>query len=254
MFYQPLAAEVFAYFLVFTRLGAAMVVLPGVGEQYVSKRIRLLFAFAFTVVVTPFVLKRLPLLPQEVSQLFLLVFSEAFIGFAIGMMARFLITALSWGGTIISFLSGFSAAQVFNPMLADQGTLPAVLLSLGGLLLIYATNMHHLMFFAISDSYSLFYPGVPPIFGEFADTFATLLGKSFILAMQFATPFIVFAIVFYTGMGLLARLQPQMPVFFVALPLQILISLVIFLLVISSTMLWFLDQFEASLSFIFMPN
>ena len=79
-------------------------------------------------------------------------------------------------------------------------------------------------------------------------------GKSFIMAMQFATPFIVFAIVFYTGMGLLARLQPQMPVFFVALPLQIMISLVIFSLVISSTLLWFLDQFEASLSFFFVAD
>ena len=167
MFYQPVSAEVFAYFLVFTRLGAALVVLPGIGEQYVSVRIRLLFAFALTIVITPVVSERLPGLPVDVSGLFLLVFAEIFIGFAIGMMARFLITSLSWGGTIISFLSGFSAAQVFNPMLADQGTLPAVLLSLGGLLLIYATDMHHLMFYGISDSYNLFQPGVSPIFGEF---------------------------------------------------------------------------------------
>jgi flagellar biosynthetic protein FliR len=161
---------------------------------------------------------------------------------------------LAWGGTVISFLSGFSAAQVFNPMLADQGTLPAVLLSLGGLLLIYATDTHHLMFFAIADSYTLFVPGVAPVFGEFADTFATLMSKSFMMAMQFATPFIVFAIVFYTGMGLLARLQPQMPVFFVALPLQILIALVIFSLVIPTMLLWFIDRFEASLSFFFVAS
>ena len=74
------------------------------------------------------------------------------------------------------------------------------------------------------------------------------------MAMQFATPFIVFAIVFYTGMGLLARLQPQMPVFFVALPLQILIALVIFALVIPTILLWFLDRFEASLSFFFVAS
>ena len=45
MFYQPLSAEVFAYFLVFTRLGATLVVLPGIGEQYISVRVRLLFGF-----------------------------------------------------------------------------------------------------------------------------------------------------------------------------------------------------------------
>ena len=254
MFYQPLSAEVFAYFLVFTRLGATLVVLPGIGEQYISMRVRLLFAFGLTAVITPVVTERLPALPSDESGLFILVASEVLIGFAIGMIVRFLFTALAWGGTIISFLSGFSAAQVFNPMLADQGTLPAVLLSLGGLLLVYATDTHHLIFFAISDSYNLFVPGVVPILGEFAETFAILLGKSFVLAMQFATPFIVFAIVFYTGMGLLARLQPQMPVFFVALPLQIMIALVVFSLVISSTLLWFIERFETSLNFFFVPN
>ena len=254
MFYQPLSTEVFTYLVVFSRLGSTLVVLPGVGEQYVPARVRLLFALMLTVLLTPVVANRIPELPEQLSDLFLLLGSEIFIGFAIGFIARFLITALAWGGTIISFLSGFSAAQVFNPMLADQGTLPAVLLSLGGLLLIYATDTHHLMFFAIADSYTLFVPGVAPVFGEFADTFATLLSQSFMMAMQFATPFIVFAIVFYTGMGLLARLQPQMPVFFVALPLQILIALVIFSLVIPTMLLWFLDRFEASLSFFFVAS
>lgn len=254
MLYQPLAAEIFAYLVVFARLGATLVVLPGVGEQYISSRVRLLFAFALTVVITPVVLDRIPGLPDSVSGLFFLLSSEIFIGFAIGMITRFLITSLSWGGTIISFLTGFSAAQVFNPMLAEQGTLPAVLLSLGGLLLIYATDTHHLMFFAIADSYNLFVPGVATIFGEFANTFATLLAKSFLMAMQFATPFIVFAIVFYTGMGLLARLQPQMPVFFVALPLQILIGMIILSIVIPAILLWFIDRFEASLSFFFVAG
>jgi flagellar biosynthetic protein FliR len=254
MFYQPLSTEVFTYLVVFSRLGSTLVVLPGIGEPYIPTRVRLLFALMITVLLTPVVANRIPELPEQLSDLFLLLSSEIFIGLAIGFIARFLITALAWGGTIISFLSGFSAAQVFNPMLADQGTLPAVLLSLGGLLLIFATDTHHLMFFAIADSYTLFVPGIAPVFGEFADTFATLMSQSFMLAMQFATPFMVFAIVFYTGMGLLARLQPQMPVFFVALPLQILIALVIFSLVIPTILLWFLDRFEASVSFFFLAS
>ena len=93
-----------------------------------------------------------------------------------------------------------------------------------------------------------------PAFGDTADSFARLIANSFVMAIQFATPFIVFAIVFYTGMGLLARLQPQMPVFFVALPLQIMISLVIMSLVIPAILLWFVDRLEASLNFFFVPG
>ena len=254
MFYQPVAAEVFAYLFVFSRLGGALLVLPGVGEQYISTRVRLLFALAFTVVLTPVLLDRLPAMPETTSDLFLLISSEIFYGLVIGLMVRFLVTALAWAGTVISFLSGLSAAQVFNPLLAEQGTLPAVILTLGGVLLIYATDTHHLMFSAIADSYNLFVPGAMPSFGETAESFARLLAKSFVMAIQFATPFIVFAIVFYTGMGLLARLQPQMPVFFVALPMQIMISLVILTLVLPAILLWFIDRFEASLNFFFVSN
>lgn len=252
MFYQPLAQEVFAYLLVFSRVGAAMVTLPGVGEQYISVRIRLLFGLAVALVMTPVLQAALPPMPVTVSGLFSVVGGEVFFGFVIGLMARFLLTALAWGGTVIAFLSGFAAAQLFNPLLADQGSLPAVLLSLGGVLMIYATDTHHLMFLAIADSYRIFVPGIVPEFGSVADAFARLLSSSFVLAMQFATPFIVFAIVFYTGIGLLARLQPQMPVFFVALPLQILLGLFILILTISTMLLWFLDRFEASLTSFFV--
>lgn len=158
------------------------------------------------------------------------------------------------GGTIISFLSGFSAAQIFNPLLADQGSLTAVLLSLGGVLMIYATGTHHLMFYAIADSYQVFTPGVAPDFGAVADSFALLVAQSFVLAMQFATPFVIFGIVFYTGIGLLARLQPQMPVFFVALPLQITMALIILMLTVSTIMLWFIDRFQATLATFFVPS
>ncbi len=254
MFYQPIAAEVFAYLFVFSRLGGALLVLPGVGEQYISTRIRLLFALAFTVVITPVLLDRLPEIPEKTSDLLILISGEIFYGLVIGMMVRFLVTALSWGGTIISFLSGLSAAQVFNPLLAEQGTLPAVIFTLGGVLLVYATDTHHLMFFAIADSYTLFVPGEIPAFGDTADSFARLIANSFAMAIQFAAPFIVFAIVFYTGMGLLARLQPQMPVFFVAFPLQIMISLVIMSLVIPAILLLFVDRLEASLNFLFVPG
>lgn len=254
MQYQPLAQEVFAYFLVFCRLGAALLTLPGIGEQYIPVRIRLLFALGLTLVMGPVLADRLPALPERVTSLLIMIGGEVLVGLAIGLLARLLITALAWGGTIISFLSGFSAAQIFNPLLADQGSLTAVLLSLGGLVMIYATGSHHLMFYAIADSYQVFVPGAFPEVGPIADNFARLVSESFVMAMQFSTPFIVFGIVFYTGMGLLARLQPQMPVFFVALPLQITISLIIVMLTLPTIMMWFLDRFEATLASFFVPS
>ena len=139
----------------------------------------------------------------------------------------------------------------FNPLLAEQGTLPAVILTLGGIILIYATDTHHLMFFAIADSYNLFVPGAMPPFGETADL-ARLLAKSFVMAIQFATPFIVFAIVFYTGMGLGTASASDAGILRRAADANhdIVGNHGV---VLPAILLWFIDSFEASLNF-FVPN
>ena len=74
------------------------------------------------------------------------------------------------------------------------------------------------------------------------------MADSFTLGIQIAAPFLVIAFVFYVMMGLLARLMPQMQVFFIAIPLQILLCFFIFSSVLSGIMLWFLTQFSARLS------
>ncbi len=250
---ELLPQEIFAYLLVFCRVGAAMTVLPGVGEAFVSPRFRLLLALVIAVVMTPPLADRLPGLPSTPLELALLIAGEMVYGFFIGTVARFLISALVMAGTIISFLSGFSAAQLFNPMLADQGALSAVFLSLAGLLIVFATDTHHLLFRAIAESYDLFVPGRAPDLADMADMLSQVMARSFTLAMQLAAPFIVVAVMFYTGLGLIARLMPQMPVFFVILPLQIVFGLFILFLSVTGILMWFLDRFEGSLTTFFVP-
>jgi flagellar biosynthetic protein FliR len=219
-----LPAEIFAYLLVFSRIGATMMVLPGFGETYVSPRIRLLLGLTVAALITPVLSDRLPELPTAPVTLALLVGGEILVGFFIGTVARVLISALAAGGAMLAFLSGLSNALLFNPLLSDQGALPSVFLSLLGLVMIFVTNTHHMMLMALLDGYTLFAPGAVPAFGDFADVIARVLADSFRLGLQIAMPFIMFGIVFYTGMGLLARLIAQMPIFFVALPAQIMLG------------------------------
>ncbi len=249
-----LPAEIFGYLLVFSRIGATMVVLPGFGETYVSPRIRLALALTITAVLTPALAARLPAIPAAPAALVLLLSGEILIGFFIGSVARVLLSALATGGAMLAFLSGFANALLFNPMLSDQGALPAVFLSVLGLLLIFVTDTHHLMLMALSDGYNLFAPGVLPAFGDFADTLARLLADSFRIGLQIAMPFLLFGIVFYTGMGLLARLMPQMPIFFVALPAQIMLGLFIMMVSFPAALLWFLNYYQTSFSRILLPG
>lgn len=249
-----LPSEIFNYLLVFSRIGTAIVVLPGFGESYVSPRIRLMLALAITVALTPVVAAKLPALPASPIALLLLIGSESLVGLFIGTVARILLSALATGGTILAFLSGLANAQLFNPLLSDQGALMGVFLSVMGLLMIFVTDTHHLMLMALLDAYNLFQPGAPLPLGDFADMLARVLAGSFRIGLQIASPFLLYGIVFYAGMGLMARLMVQMPIFFVALPLQIMLGIFTMLVTLPAALLWFLNYYQTTFSQILLPG
>ena len=56
-----------------------------------------------------------------------------------------------------------------------------------------------------------------------------------------------FGLVFYMGLGVLSRLMPQLQVFFLAMPANILIGFLLLALLVSSMMLWYLEYFEATM-------
>ena len=64
---------------------------------------------------------------------------------------------------------------------------------------------------------------------------------AFRIGIQLSAPFLVFGLLFNLGLGVLSRLMPQMQVFFVALPLSILLGLLFLVLVLGAMMGFFLD-------------
>lgn len=245
MLTQLLPSDLFALLLVFARLGAAIMLLPGFGEVFVSGRIRLIIALALSVVITPVVVGQLPRLPDSTVELFLLVGGEALIGLIIGAMARFLVTALHVAGVIIGFQSSLSNAQLFDPTTAEQGSLIGTFLNVLGVFLIFMANLHHPMLLAMADSYTLFVPGAPLPVGDVAEMAIRMMGQSFVLAFKIAAPIIVVGLVFYLGLGLLARLMPQVQIFFVAIPLQTALGFFMIAITITAGMTLFLESFES---------
>lgn len=244
-----LTLEFFPVFLVFCRVGAIFMVIPTFGEAYISARVRLLLALTFTLLVTPVVTPLLPTLPSGgILAIFVIVAAELIIGLFMGGMIRVMVAALATAGTLISFVTGFANAVLFNPGLGDQGSLQSVFLSLLGTLLILVMDLHHVMLRGMVDSYMVFQPGLLPPAGDISNAFARAVADSFILAFKLASPFIVIAVVFFALLGLMARLMPQLQVFFLAMPLQILLGLYIMLIAVPAIMTVFLTKFSETLA------
>lgn len=247
MLEQLLVTDVYLFMAVFARMGAAVMVLPGFGELTIPPRVRLAFAMTLAFVLFPLVADLIPPMPSNAFGLAALIGGEVLIGIVIGAISRILVSTLQVAGTVIAFNSGLGSAQLFDPTVGQQGAITGAFLATIGVTLLFVTNLHHLMLFALVDSYQLFAPGGGFPVGDFSDIAAQFVTRSFRMGLQIAMPVVVVGVMIYIAMGLMARLMPQIQVFFIALPLQMLVAFTIMALTIGAGMLLFLNHFETAI-------
>lgn len=239
------ADQVWGAALVFARLGAILMLLPGIGETYVPPRIRLSLALVITLVVWPIAAPSLPPLPESVGGMAGWVIREVATGLMIGAILRAFMTALATAGEVVSLQTTLSFAQSTNPMQAQPGSTISAFLTLLGVTLLFATNTHHLFLAGLAGSYELIAPARPLITADFVELAVRTLADSFMLGIQLAAPVIVFAIIFNLASGLVGRVMPQFQVFFATAPLSILLGLSIFTLSLGVVGTIFIDRYRS---------
>ena len=244
---QLLGNDLFSLLLVFVRIGAALMLMPGFGENYVPARVRLAISGGLALVVAPLVVPLLPPRPEGLMALFAILFGEIVIGLFLGAMTRMLLIALHIAGVVVGFQSSLGNATFFDPSTAQQGSAIGSFFQIIGVFVIFAADLHYLMLAALVDSYELFPPTGPLPIADMSAISVRFMAQSFALGIKIAAPFLVVAMVFYIGLGLLARLMPQVQVFFIAIPLQITLSFTVMILTLSAGMMWFLKDFETAL-------
>ena len=239
----------FAYMLLFTRIGAILMLMPALGEDMIPARMRLSFALAFTLVVYPLLSGMMPVLPDNIMVIVSLLFHELAIGLVLGAIARITVMATQVAGAIIAFQTGLSSAMAADPTQTGiQGAIFGSFLSFLGMTLIFATDLHHMALAATYDSYMVFPLDAPLMFEGAAQLAIRTVASAFSIGVQMSAPFIVFGLVFNLGAGILARLMPALQVFFVLMPANIILGLILFALLLAMMMGWYLTGFENHLA------
>ncbi|MBV9420461.1 MAG: flagellar type III secretion system protein FliR [Alphaproteobacteria bacterium] len=244
-----LSGIVLTYLLVFSRTGAMMMLLPALGEGGIPSRVRLVLALAVSVALAPTVQKFYPAAPPEsVLKLGFLVVQEITSGILIGGMSRIIMGSLQTAGYLIATQTGLAYAQTVDPTQHEQGAVIGNFFSLLGAVLIFSTDLHHVAIGAISGSYKMLPPGAALPTGDMAELTIRLVSASFVLGFQLAAPFIVFGFALYAALGILARLMPQLQVFFVAVPINLMMGFVLLALLIGSMMTLFLNFYSTQMA------
>ena len=234
------------YFVVFARIGGALLFMPGFAESYVPVRQRLLFGLILSAALYP-ATGLGPVAEDRPAALLLLFGAEITIGLWIGLVARVLLSALQFAGYQIALMSGLANALAPNIGAFEGATNLASMLLVGATALIFITDMHHLIIESLLMSYRVFVPG-SFMLSDMTNQFARAVQVSLYLGLSLSAPFYVAGLVLNVGMGLANRMMASLQVFFIAQPLLIGAGLALMVLAIPTMMGGFLETFADWLS------
>lgn len=230
-----------AFMLCFSRIGTMLMLLPGLGELTVSPRVRLTLALVLTSLILPMHRSAYHVDLQAFGPVLTTLVQEMVVGAVLGLLSRLTVSALQVAGVVIAQQMGLGFVTAVDPTQGQQGMIVGNFLAVLGITMIFATDLHHLVIVALNDSYTIFKPGEIPVMGDVAQVLSGTVAGAFRIGVQIAAPFLVFGLLFNMGLGILSKLMPQMQVFFVGMPLSIMVGFLILFLVVGAMMMTFLN-------------
>lgn len=218
---SALAQEsVLGAFLVFCRIGGCLMLVPGIGGRHIPMRTRLFLALGLALAFVPMVMDVVAPKVRAAGQGALLdmIVAETVTGALIGLLARLYLVALQFMANFMAQAIGLSGMAGVGLDEDEQLPVLASFLAMAATALIFLSDQHLELVRGLFESYRRVPPG--SLFGmrlalvDLTDQ----LTASFLIALRLASPFVIYAVVVNFAVGLINKLTPQIPVFFIAGP------------------------------------
>jgi len=209
-------------FLIFCRIGACLMLMPGFSSPRVPVRLRLFIAVGVTLALAPFVLPAFaPFVEPGPATLLRIIVSETMTGALIGLMARFFFLALQTIATAMATTAGLGQLPGL-PIDEAEASAPFVtLITMTAATLMFVTNQHAEVIRALAGSYARIAPGTAFEAQAGLIQIADRASETFTLALRIGSPFMIYGVVVNLAIGIMNKLTPQIPVYFISLPFVI---------------------------------
>ncbi|MBW7965436.1 flagellar biosynthesis protein FliR [Bradyrhizobium sp. BR 10261] len=215
-----LTDHVLVTFIVFCRIGACLMLVPGYSSVNVPPQIRLFVALVTTFALAPILVAILKPLVDGASPLTmaLLIGTELLVGGVIGLGGRVFFLALQTMLTVMASAIGLSSIP--GTPVGDTDPAPPVvpLIMAAVTTLFFLTDQHWQVLRGLMNSYDVWHPG-EKLTGEMAlNQLVSRLADAFVLTLRITSPFIVYSVIVNFSVGLINKLTPAIPVYFVSVP------------------------------------
>ncbi|HQD62879.1 MAG TPA: flagellar biosynthetic protein FliR [Defluviitoga sp.] len=221
------------YFFIFFRLVGIVFFIPLFSSQFLPVHMKVFISLFISYLILPSVNDTIPLNVPIGTIVYNMVLNFL-IGITIGLITNILFYAVQFAGEIIGMQMGFSVANVFDPLSNDEISILSEFSFLFSVLFFFIIKGPLVLYTLIIDSFHK----IPVIFNLNVESYAIFSQKLFdvfIIGLKFSMPIIAFMILLKVALGIVSRLIPQVNVFMVGLPIEILIG---FLLLLGVIMIW----------------
>jgi flagellar biosynthetic protein FliR len=212
------------------RLVGVTLLIPYFSSTFVPNVVKVFIVVFLSYLILPTVNQVFPI-DGNVLMIVYHILINFILGVTIGIMIQLVFYAIQFAGEFMGIQMGFALANVLDPNLNEQVSLISQLSFLFASVTFFLLKGHILMYELIISSFEK----VPVLFnldGGSYIIFAQKLGDILVIGLQFAMPITAFMIFIKVALGIISRLIPQMNVFMVGLPLNILVGFLIIMVVI----------------------
>jgi flagellar biosynthetic protein FliR len=219
-------------------------VLPGLSSARVPTQMRLMIALAVSMAILPLMWEQLYAATRVNSGSYIvLIGGEIFVGVTLGFIARYITLGLQFAGAAISSMIGFNAAPSAGIIERDPQSDITSIISFTAIVLLFTADFHHMIIEILVNSYKFM-----PIGEGFKTRMALVsitdtLTATFMLMLRLASPFIVYGLIFNLAIGMVNKLAPQIPIYFISIPFILAGGLILLFFGISEFLSLFLDGF-----------
>lgn len=212
---------VLSFLLTLLRLSVVLFLLPFFGGEKIPNQVKAALTMVLTLALHPHLGFPAQAFPEAPLELAVIALGELLLGLTMGLVVRFIFTAIQAGGELIGFQMGFTMVNVIDPMTGQSEGVTAHFMWMVAMLTFLSLGGHLMLLKGLAATFKTIPPGGFLLTPGLAGKVLEASGNMFVMAIKVAAPVMVALFLVDLGLALISRAAPQMNVLFIGFPLKI---------------------------------
>lgn len=228
-------SQLMVFSLLFGRVGAVVMSAPPYANKHVPPLAKIGLAIALTMVLFSPAMVSTTEVPNQPILFILAMAREIIVGLLIGFVTLLFFTVFQMAAHLIGAQMGFGIATILDPMSSVETSLMEQFYSVLTILIFLALDGHHWVIISLQrslDAVPLNGLVLEPAIGRLTDLAYKLLTTGITISL----PVVGALLLVDVALAVMARIVPQLNVFFLGMPAKVLIGLLLLMFSLTALM------------------